>query len=36
MGFVEEARIKDGAPNGDIIFLTLAREKCRFLGVENG
>jgi RimJ/RimL family protein N-acetyltransferase len=36
MGFVEEARIKDGSPNGDIIFLTLAREKCRFLGVENG
>ena len=36
LGFVEEARIKDGAPNGDIIFLTLAREKCRFLGVKNG
>ena len=36
MGFVEEARIKDGAPNGDIIFLTLAQEKCRFIGVKNG
>jgi RimJ/RimL family protein N-acetyltransferase len=36
MGFVEEARLKDAAPDGDIIFLTLAREKCRFLGVENG
>ena len=36
MGFVEEARVKDAAPDGDIIFLTLAREKCRFLGVENG
>ena len=36
MGFVEEARVKDAVPDGDIIFLTLAREKCRFLGVENG
>ena len=36
MGFVEEARVKDAAPDGDIIFLTLAQEKCRFLGVENG
>lgn len=36
MGFVEEARIKDATPDGDIIFLTLAQEKCRFLGVENG
>jgi len=36
MGFVEEARVKDAAPDGDIIFLTLAREKCRFLGVKNG
>jgi hypothetical protein len=36
MGFIEEARVKDAALDGDIIFLTLAREKCRFLGVENG
>jgi hypothetical protein len=36
MGFVEEARVKDAVPNGDIIFLTLAKENCRFLGVENG
>jgi L-amino acid N-acyltransferase YncA len=36
MGFVEEARVKDAVPDGDIIFLTLARENCRFLGVENG
>jgi len=36
MGFVEEARVKDATPDGDIIFLTLAREKCRFLGVKNG
>jgi len=36
MGFVEEARLKDASLDGDIIFLTLARENCRFLGVENG
>ena len=36
MGFVEEARVKDATPDGDIIFLTLAQENCRFLGVNNG
>jgi L-amino acid N-acyltransferase YncA len=36
MGFVEEARIKDGAPNGDIIFMTLAKNDCRFLGARYG
>jgi L-amino acid N-acyltransferase YncA len=36
MGFVEEARIKDGAPDGDIIFMTLAKNDCRFLGVRYG
>jgi hypothetical protein len=36
MGFAEEARVKNAAPDGDIIFLTLAKENCRFLGVENG
>jgi RimJ/RimL family protein N-acetyltransferase len=36
MGFTEEARLKDASPDGDIIFLTLAREKCRFLGAGNG
>lgn len=36
MGFAEEARIKDGAPDGDIIFMTLARKDCRFLGVRYG
>jgi RimJ/RimL family protein N-acetyltransferase len=36
MGFTEEARLKDASPDGDIIFLTLAREKCRFLGARNG
>jgi hypothetical protein len=36
MGFAEEARIKDGSPDGDIIFMTLARKDCRFLGVNYG
>jgi len=36
MGFNEEARLKDASLDGDIIFLTLAKENCRFLGVENG
>jgi len=36
MGFIEEARIKDGAPDGDIIFMTLAYKHCRFLGVDYG
>ena len=30
MGFVEEARIKDARPDGDMVFLVLDREKCRF------
>lgn len=32
MGFTEEARIKDAHPEGDIVFFTLARDACRFLG----
>ena len=36
MGFVEEARIKEGSPSGDIIFMTLAKKDCRFLGVHYG
>lgn len=36
MGFTEEARIKDAAPTGDLVFYTLARESCRFLGDRYG
>jgi RimJ/RimL family protein N-acetyltransferase len=36
MGFTEEARLVDAAPGGDIVFLTLARESCRFLGDRYG
>jgi RimJ/RimL family protein N-acetyltransferase len=32
MGFAEEARIKDGRSDGDIVFLTLAHENCRYIG----
>ena len=31
MGFVEEARIKDARPDGNMVFLVMDRENCRFL-----
>lgn len=31
MGFIEEARIKDAAPTGDICIHTLTKQNCRFL-----
>jgi RimJ/RimL family protein N-acetyltransferase len=36
IGFTEEARIKDAAPNGDIILFTLTADRCRYLGVRHG
>jgi RimJ/RimL family protein N-acetyltransferase len=36
MGFTEEARIHNADTNGDIVFLTMARESCRFLGRRYG
>lgn len=36
IGFAEEARIKDAAPNGDIVLFTLTADKCRFLGAKHG
>lgn len=30
-GYVEEARVKDGYPDGDIIILTMTRDQCKFL-----
>ena len=30
-GYVEEARIKDGYPDGDVIILTMTRDQCKFL-----
>lgn len=32
MGFLEEARIKEGRPEGDIVLYTMKRTDCRFLG----
>lgn len=36
LGFVEEARIKDAFPDGDMILLTMTKDKCRFLGEKYG
>lgn len=32
MGFTEAARLKDASPSGDIVFLTLNKVDCRFIG----
>jgi RimJ/RimL family protein N-acetyltransferase len=31
LGFVEEARIRDVYPDGDMVLLSMTREQCRFL-----
>jgi RimJ/RimL family protein N-acetyltransferase len=36
MGFSEEARIKNAAPDGDIVFMTQTLDKCRFLESRYG
>ena len=36
MGFSEEARIKDAAPDGDIVLMTQTPDKCRFLEPRYG
>ncbi|MGA1111624.1 MAG: GNAT family N-acetyltransferase [Ilumatobacteraceae bacterium] len=36
MGFTEEARIKDADTDGDVVFLTMTRDACRFLGHRYG
>jgi RimJ/RimL family protein N-acetyltransferase len=33
IGFVDEAIIKDGAPDGDLHILTMTRKQCRLLDV---
>jgi len=35
-GFEEEARIKDAYPDGDLVLLTLTKDKCKFLGEKYG
>lgn len=36
MGFTEEARIRDADTDGDIVFLTMTRDSCRFLELRYG
>ena len=36
MGFSEEARLKDAAPDGDIVLMTLTPDRCRFLEPRYG
>ena len=36
MGFSEEARLKNAAPDGDIVLMTLTPERCRFLEPRYG
>jgi RimJ/RimL family protein N-acetyltransferase len=36
MCFTEEARIKDGMADGDLIIYTLAKENCKYLGERYG
>ena len=36
MGFTEEARIKDGMADGDMILYTLAKNDCKYLGERYG
>jgi len=36
MGFLEEARIKNAAPDGDIVFMTQTPDRCRFLEPRYG
>ena len=36
MGFTEEARIRDGMADGDMILYTLAKNDCKYLGERYG
>jgi hypothetical protein len=36
LGFAEEARITDAAPDGDIILYTLKKADCRYVGERYG
>jgi hypothetical protein len=36
LGFEEEARVKDAYPDGDLVLLTMTKDKCRFLGERYG
>ena len=32
LGFTQESHIRDASPDGDIVFYTLTKQDCRFLG----
>lgn len=34
LGFVEEAVIKDAAPGGDLVILTMTEKQCKFLSIK--
>jgi len=36
LGFREEARIVGAAPGGDLVFLTMTRDECRYLERDHG
>lgn len=36
MGFIEEGRLRNAHPHGDVVLYTLTREDCRFLGERYG
>lgn len=36
LGFIEEARITNAAPSGDVILFTMTAKQCRFFGDRHG
>ena len=36
MGFLEEARIKDAMADGDMVILTMPKERCKYLEYRYG
>ena len=34
LGFIEECRIKDAVPFGDMLIMTMTKQQCRFLGLR--
>ena len=36
LGFVENARLLDVSPDGDMIFFVMSKDKCRFIGERYG
>lgn len=36
LGFIEEHRIRDAHPRGDLVILSMTKQQCRFLGERYG